>query len=96
MRANDGCLVCIVDVDLVLVKDCGVVCINELGDAEERVAFDSWYNVYVLCGVAHVVMEFVYVTCLFHLAIGYAEDLVQLSSCCGKSISVSVFLGPNA
>jgi hypothetical protein len=95
-RDNNGCFVCIVDVDFVLVKDCNVVCVDELGDAEERVAFNSWYDVYVLCGVAHNVMEFFHVACLFHLAVGHAEDLVRLLSCYNESVPVSVFLGPNA
>ena len=95
-RDDDGYFVCIIDVDFVLVKDCNVVCVGKLGDAEERFAFNSWYDVYVLCRVAHVMMEFVYVACLFHLTVRHAENLVQLSSCYNERISVSVFLGPNA
>jgi hypothetical protein len=41
MRDDNGCFVCIVDVDFVLVEDCDVVCIDELRDAEERVVFNS-------------------------------------------------------
>jgi hypothetical protein len=40
-------------------------------------------------------MEFVYVACLFHLAVGHVENLVRLLSCCNESVSVSVFLGPD-
>jgi hypothetical protein len=92
-RDNDGCFVCIVDVDFIIVKDYNVVCMDKLGDAEERVVINSWYDVFILCWVAHVVMEFVYVACLFHLAIGHGENLVQLSSCCDECVSVSVFFG---
>ena len=40
-RDDDFCFVGIVDVDFVLVKDCNVVCVRELWDAEERVALNS-------------------------------------------------------
>jgi hypothetical protein len=74
----------VVDVYFILVEDCNVVCINELGDAEERVVLNTWYDVHVLCGMAHVMLEFIHVVCLLHLAVGHAEGLVRLLSCCDK------------
>ena len=79
-RDDNCCFVGIVDVDFVFVKDCNVVCVDELGDAEERVAFDSWQDVHVFCRMAHVVMEFVHFACLLYLVVGHAEGLVQLLS----------------
>ncbi len=60
----------------VLLASCNVVCIDKLGDAEERVTLNTWYNVHVLCGMAHVMLEFVHVVCLLHLAGEHAEGLV--------------------
>ncbi len=51
-------------------------CADELGDAEEKVLFDSWHNTHILCGMAHVKMMFVYFACLLHLSIGHVEGLV--------------------
>jgi hypothetical protein len=87
VRDNDGCFVCVVDVDFVLVKDCNVVCIDKLGDAEERVAFNSWHNVYILCRVAYTVMEFVYVACLFHSPLGMQKILSD-----SHPVAMKVFL----
>ncbi len=90
MRDDDFCFVGVVDVYFILVKDRNVVCIDELGDAEERVVLDIWYNVHVLCGMVHIMLEFIHVICLLHLAVWHAEGLVQLSSCCNKCFPCSV------
>ena len=95
MRDDDFCFVGIVDVDFILVRDCNVVCIRELWDAEERVALNSRHNVYILCWMVHVMLKFVHVACLLHFTIGHAEGLVRLASCCDKRISLPVSFCPD-
>ena len=41
-RDGDDCFDGVVDVDFVFVKNRNLVCIDELWDAEEGVAFNSW------------------------------------------------------
>ncbi len=41
-RDGDDCFVGVVDIDFVFVKNRNLVCIDELWDAEEGVAFNSW------------------------------------------------------
>jgi hypothetical protein len=95
-RDSDDCFVGAVDVDFVFVKNCNVVCVDELWDAEEEVGFNSLHNVYVLCGVADVVMEFIHIASFLHLAVGHAESFVRLLSCWGESFSIPVSFCPNA
>ena len=95
MRDSDCCFVGAIKVGFILVKDQYVVCVDELGDAKERVAFGSWHDVHIACGRAHVMMEFIHVTCLLLLAGGHAEGLVQLLSCCNEWVPFSVFCCPD-
>ena len=55
-RDYNCCFVGVVDVDFVLVKNCDVVGVSELGDAEEGVSFDFGDDVHVLRGMAYVVL----------------------------------------
>ncbi len=51
-RDDKCCFVGVVDVDFVLVENRNVVGVCKFWDAEERIPFDSWYDVHVLCGMA--------------------------------------------
>ncbi len=76
MRVDDFCFVGVVDVDFVLVKNCNVVCVHGLWDAEESVALNSRHDVHILCWMAHIMLEFVHVAGLLHFTIVHAEGLV--------------------
>jgi hypothetical protein len=79
------CVVSILDVYFVLVKNGNVVGVSKFGYAEERVAFDPRHNVDVLCRVAYVMVEFIDVLCHFYCIVGHVEGLVGLSSCWYKA-----------
>ncbi len=95
-RDRHFCVVGIVDVYFVLVKNGNLVGIGKFGYAEERVAFYPRYDGDVLCQVAYVVVEFDDVHCLFDCYIGHVEGLVGLSTCWYKCVPILVLCGPSA
>ena len=72
-------IVCVEDIHLVFVEDSNVICVDEFGYAEQRVAFDGWYDVYVPGWRSQAVMECVHCSGRLNQSIGHSESFVGLS-----------------
>ncbi len=88
-------IICVKNIHLVLVKDCNLICVDEFQYAEQRVAFNGWYDVYVPGWHSQAVMECVHCSGRLNQSVGHTESFIGLLVSRDKCSTGAILCGTN-